>query len=107
MNLLIIIKWLTNYTGQESLAPSIINTMINIPLKGGFINGSPFIGSLEYNQKLSVVLLLIGLVCVPLMLFPKPFILRKQSHVHFEEDHEEEDIQEIKDQLHYELIKSQ
>jgi V-type H+-transporting ATPase subunit a len=75
MNLLIILKWLTNYTGQESNAPSIINTMINIPLKGGFINGSPFIGDLAFNQKLSVVLLLIGLVCVPIMLFPKPFIL--------------------------------
>jgi len=77
MNLLIIIKWLSNYTGQESNAPSIINTMINIPLKGGFINGSPFIGSSETNQRLSVVLLLIGMVCIPLMLFPKPFILRK------------------------------
>ena len=32
MNLMIIIKWLTNYENQESQAPSIINTMINIPL---------------------------------------------------------------------------
>jgi len=49
--------------------------MINIPLKGGAIIGSPFIGTMETNQRLSVTLLLIGLVCIPLMLFPKPFIL--------------------------------
>ena len=75
MNILIIIKWLTDFTNQENNAPSIINTMINIPLKGGAIIGSPFIGTMETNQRLSVTLLLIGLVCIPLMLFPKPFIL--------------------------------
>jgi len=41
------------------------------------------------------------------MLFPKPFILWKQKHVHFEEDHSEEDIQEIKETLRNELFKSQ
>jgi V-type H+-transporting ATPase subunit a len=76
MNVLIIIKWLTDYTGVEYLAPSIINTMINIPLNSGHINGSPFIGDASYNQSLSLSLLLIGVICVPLMLLPKPFILR-------------------------------
>lgn len=75
MNLLIIIKWLTNYTGAESTAPSIINTMINIPLKGGLIIGKPFIGTLATNSMISEVLLLIAVVCIPLMLVPKPFIL--------------------------------
>lgn len=35
MNLLIIVKWLTDYEYVESVAPSIITTMINIPLKAG------------------------------------------------------------------------
>ena len=39
MDLLIIIKWLTNYSGHEHDAPSIITTMINIPLNGGKIDG--------------------------------------------------------------------
>lgn len=34
MDLLIIIKWLTDYSGHENRAPSIITTMINIPLNG-------------------------------------------------------------------------
>lgn len=76
MNLLIIIKWLTNYAGVESTAPSIINTMINIPLKKAQINGAPFIGSADTNQTLSLTLLFIALICVPLMLLFKPFIIR-------------------------------
>lgn len=39
MDVLIIIKWLTNYSGHEHDAPSIITTMINIPLNGGKIDG--------------------------------------------------------------------
>jgi len=105
MNILIIIKWLTNYAGQESMAPSIINTMINIPLKGGAINGNAFIGSAAFNQSLSVILLLIGLVCVPIMLLPKPFIVnKKNNHLHFDhEKHDKEDIEEIKTELEEQL----
>ena len=62
MDLLIIVKWLTNYTGHESLAPSIINTMINIPLKGGLIEGIPFIGDSVVNQQLSIILLLLAVI---------------------------------------------
>lgn len=39
MDMLIIIKWLTNYAGKEGKAPSIITTMINIPLRGAEIEG--------------------------------------------------------------------
>jgi V-type H+-transporting ATPase subunit a len=77
MNVLIIIKWMTNYSGHESSAPSIINTMINIPLKLGTINGQPFIGDASTNQSISLILLAISLVCIPLMLCFKPFILDK------------------------------
>ena len=49
MDVLIIIKWLTNYSGHEHDAPSIITTMINIPLNGGRIDGKPFIGSKAVN----------------------------------------------------------
>lgn len=35
MNLMIILKWLTDWTGRESLAPGVITQMINNVLAGG------------------------------------------------------------------------
>ena len=90
MDALIIIKWLTDYSGRENEAPSIINTMINIPLKGAYIEGQPFISDLETNQHISLVLLLIAMICIPIMLIPKPLILisRLKHHEHEEQkDH--------------------
>jgi len=37
MDLLIVIKWTTDYTHKEYLAPSIISTMISAMLNGGSI----------------------------------------------------------------------
>ena len=37
MDLLIICKWLTDFTGKESMAPSVITTMIDMALSGGAI----------------------------------------------------------------------
>ena len=82
MDVLIIIKWLTDYSGSEHEAPSIINTMINIPLKGAYIEGRPFISDLETNQTISLILLLIAVICVPLMLLPKPIILISREPHH-------------------------
>ena len=76
MDLLIILKWLTNWEGKENLAPSVITQMINVALKGGEINGSALVGSNTIQVLLSNVLLLTCLVCVPLMLFVKPL------HIH-------------------------
>lgn len=81
MNFLIIVKWTTDYTGNEHNAPSIINTMINIPLKSGTIIGTPFLGDASTNKMISLGLLGLSLVCVPLMLFFKP-ILTNHAHNH-------------------------
>lgn len=53
MDLLIILKWLTDYKGKESLAPSIITQTINNFLSLGKINGSPLIGSALNQQSIS------------------------------------------------------
>lgn len=37
MDLLIICKWLTDFTGKEHMAPSVITTMIDMSLSGGAI----------------------------------------------------------------------
>ncbi len=101
MNLLIIIKWLTDYTGKEYTAPSIINTMINIPLKSGTINGQPFIGDIDTNKTISLILLAISGICVPLMLFPKPFILNSSHSA------EGDEIKDLTEQFDNELKSQQ
>ncbi|CDW87677.1 v-type atpase 116kda subunit family protein [Stylonychia lemnae] len=82
MDSLIVIKWLTNYQGDEHSAPSIITTMINLALNGGHVEGRPFIGSYGANKAI-----MIALICVPWMLFVKPLKLRKE---HEHKDQEEQ-----------------
>ena len=58
MDVLIISKWLTNYTGREAQAPSIISVMINMALNSGrFEEGQALIGSEATNKTISNVLL--------------------------------------------------
>jgi len=84
MDALIIIKWLTPWTGIEHQAPPIISTMIGMFLKFGEIpeDSVALIHSAEYQQWLSSTLLLIGLTCVPLMLLVKPmwFLYTQEDH---------------------------
>jgi V-type H+-transporting ATPase subunit a len=72
MDVIIIAKWLTDYSGKEHEAPSIIATMVGIFLNGGEINGREFF---PQNKKIHQALLLIIFVCVPWMLLVKPIIL--------------------------------
>jgi len=44
MDAMIVTKWLTDYTGKESKAPSIITQMINNALNGGQIDGEALFG---------------------------------------------------------------
>lgn len=55
MDVLIVVKWMTDYSGHENLAPSIITTMINIPLNGAEINGQQFYGSKATNKGISIL----------------------------------------------------
>jgi hypothetical protein len=45
MDLLIVVKWLTDYSDRETFSPSIISQMINNFLHGGAINGSSLLGN--------------------------------------------------------------
>jgi V-type H+-transporting ATPase subunit a len=49
MDLLIILKWLTDYSGKENEAPSIITTMIAVFLEGGKVpeGTRPLLGSAQ------------------------------------------------------------
>lgn len=78
MDLLIILKWLTNWEGRTNEAPSIISQMINIALKGGEVQGSALVVDTPTQVWISQLLLAICLVCVPLMLFVKPIYLARK-----------------------------
>lgn len=84
MDLMIIMKWLTDYTGREYAAPSIITQMINMFLKGGEVTGDPLFKSAELQVAIQNWLLCIALVCVPLMLFVKPLYLNWRDTKHEE-----------------------
>lgn len=79
MDILIVAKWLTDYSGREHLAPSIITQMINNVLKGGEIHGTHLLGETESSQIWLVNAILITcLICVPIMLLIKPWVLHKR-----------------------------
>lgn len=77
MDFLIIYKWTIDYSADTSIAPSIITTMINMPLKLGkttdCCGGQPL-----YNQArqdhLQYWFLIGAVLAIPLMLLPKPLI---------------------------------
>ena len=92
MDLLIILKWLTPYAPFAQNAPSIITTMIELALSGGY-SEFPIIGTKEsgLQQKISITLLLIALACVPIMLLVKPFWARSQMNHGSKGDHVEDE----------------
>ena len=78
MDLMIIIKWLTDFSQMDGAKPpSIITLMITMCLNFGQTqDGSTPLWS---NQALLMqILLSVSLICVPLMLFVKPVWEHKQ-----------------------------
>jgi hypothetical protein len=61
--------------GQEP--PSLINTLINIVLKPGSEPDNAMFASQKNVQTLVLVLVML---MVPMMLFPKPYLLNKANH---------------------------
>lgn len=71
MNVLIIVKWLTDWTGRTNRAPSIIAIMIAMFLNQGAVDedeNDAILGSASTQQMVSIVLLLLAFICVPMML---------------------------------------
>ena len=79
MDFLIVFKWLKPWDNHTIPgAPSIITTMINLPLKLGktqdCCGGQPLWGTYDHTSQnqIQLILLLVSLACVPLMLLVKP-----------------------------------
>jgi len=76
MIIMIFIKWCTDWTGNLSKAPSIISTLMNIFLNLGSVDGKPLFYNEDstYQESLQFYFLIISLICLPILLFPKPLI---------------------------------
>ena len=78
MDALIIQKWLTDFSGREGYAPSVIATMIDMFLNGAkpsIATDEPLFTNWEYQTKLELNLLIVIGICIPAMLLVKPFYI--------------------------------
>mmetsp|Transcript_32672 Transcript_32672/g.44870 ORF Transcript_32672/g.44870 Transcript_32672/m.44870 type:complete len:823 (-) Transcript_32672:113-2581(-) len=107
--ILIIVKWLLQWDnvlqndpdsiGRE--VPSLLNTLVNMFLSPQSVNGKYEIDRIWSSQQLvQISLLLLALACVPLMLLPKPFLLKRdhekkgKGYAPLEEGHVQGGVQE-------------
>eukprot|EP00939_MAST-03C_sp_MAST-3C-sp1_P004756 g4756.t1 len=72
MDLLILIKWCTDWTKMDDGVPNLINTMINMPLAMGGRGDEPPTYIAGVQDTLQPILLVVALLSVPMMLIPKP-----------------------------------
>lgn len=80
MNVMIFIKWATDWSYNLNKAPSIIALMMNIFLKLGSVGNKPLWGGKNENgdyvqEKFHMIILIICVCLIPIMLLPKPIIL--------------------------------
>ncbi len=78
MIFMIFVKWSTDWSQDTSQAPNIISILMNIFLKKGSVDGKPLIISTNFQESLNFWVLIICLVCIPLVLLPKPFIIHSK-----------------------------
>lgn len=77
MDVLIIGKWLTDYSSDTSKSPSIITCLTDMFLGATKEKLDPVV--FKEQQTINLILLAIIIICIPWMLLPKPFLLRRQS----------------------------
>jgi V-type H+-transporting ATPase subunit a len=89
MDLLIIQKWLTDWTGmnEEARAPGIVNVMINLALNLGKIDPEKEIPIIEGQESICKLIMFIALITPPWMLFVKPGLLYLQNKAKSEKDY--------------------
>ena len=82
MIVMIFIKWNTDYTGNTENAPSIITILMNFALKNGSVDGKPVWTNVEDEERTNRIFFYISLLCIPIILIPKPLILisRKEKY---------------------------
>lgn len=84
MNVLIITKWMTDWSGNESQAPSVVAIMINMVLNFGDVpetEADRFLPLIPAQAYVCKVLLLLVMVCPPWMLLAKPLLLKRDHEL--------------------------
>jgi len=79
MNVMIFIKWGTDWSADPSKAPSIINLLMNIFLKKGSVDNKPVFGTTIEQESINFYFLIICLICIPLILIPKPILVFRKK----------------------------
>jgi len=124
MVFLIVYKWILPW-GQTpqyptSEAPNIINTMVNMYLNFGLVQGTPLYGDSngQTQENLQKTIFIIALICVPLMLFVKPLLLwlrtklrvpvmKKKDYIVQVDEHEAKNPSKRKNWVHLEEDKEE
>lgn len=75
MCVLIIIKWLKDWDFGEKEAPYLLTTMIDIFLSPTSIEEDDQLYSIQVEVQM--ILVAIAMICIPMMLFPKPLLLKR------------------------------
>jgi hypothetical protein len=70
---LIIAKWLTDYSGHEGDAPSVINSMLELYLGYKPDRKVSILGSIQREKDIGSVLNTISLLCILVMVFNHAF----------------------------------
>lgn len=103
MTLMIFIKWGINWDVSPTGPPSIITLLMNIFLGGGSVGGKPLF---EGQETFNIIALGISLICVPLILFPKPIILYLSQGKPTGNPHEDEHIEPFGELFIHQLIET-
>lgn len=95
MCIMIFIKWSTDWSNNLSQSPSIITTLMNIFLKLGSVENKPlfYLTEPNFQENLQFYFLIISLICLPIILFPKPIL----TYLEMNKSHSKVDI-------HYEKL---
>lgn len=81
MDFLIFLKWATKFNYGTKAPPSLINSMISMVLSVG-ATPEGFVPLYDGQSSVQVFFLVLAVISVPLMLFPKPLIIHHRSKQH-------------------------
>lgn len=71
MDVLIVMKWLTNWGLWSNTAPSIITTLIDMPLRFGKVELYMY----PSQHTVQFWLVVLAIICIPWILIPKPLMI--------------------------------
>ena len=101
MCLMIFIKWATDWTLNSSQSPSIITTLMNLFLKLGSVENKPlfYLSDPSFQENLQYYFLIISLICLPIILLPKPILtylhLNKNKNHNHNHNHNKNEVHDI------------